>query len=1527
VVTPELQQSEEEEEEEEEDRSVRATRRRRRTSEKEKLVADEPDEDEEDYNLSSDFEEEEEEEENELPRKSPIKAVSQRTRNKKKNAVAVVRYTKEEDSEREEDETEVAVKSTTGNKSKKRAKKVKIATTNSSSSSSSSSSPRKKRRNSNKANTKQNRTCARSRGFDTDDNLSPNSVAMRGLPQGSRAIAAASGFEIRSLDGIPPLLTPTLVGKALEMVASGEHSAAARLLWIPDHQHDSIQVFCREACQRLGIKPRPGISLVGGGAGSRPLLDRAMERLEQGTVSPDADLPGRLLVVRAGTTMNFDDNDERIKEEEEEEEEYGGEPPCPPELEGCIFESAAELHAHTKERLATYANMQVTFENAFCPWQVMMQRLETAQLLPSVSSESSSSSSPPQQMYSNNKCPFVVTIVWEGGESLPKGSWQMYRHGMLMNSSTNINNDGGDGDDDEGGSNTKMQWALIEGATREAPPVILGVSPNLLHPPATTTSSAINDVATDDTNALESKNRYNDTYNSSSSYNKVYGILPKLSAEVAQVRLPASLLQKAVRRNFCSPAPVLEACQSLLYGVPLSPLGDDAGDKDDILSTHTAINKDKNELAPPRGGVFAMLSTTWKCMLEDASPFDAPDNGSLLGLEELLLLSLVAKADDSWQMPPRLLCKAVATALRTQQQPANLANVEKTVHISQVTWNLQEEENSSSSCERRAVQLRNALLVMRAAVGCKTVHRTSLEKATPIQEHELELVTNVFNNNSKQQGKASSLLPMISNNHNSEEATRLQNLDKECRLAAYDAYVAPASLLVLQATLPSPPMAWKKYSLPAIARQVQKLVTEVNARMPDHHRLVRLSAWGYNNATTTDSLGSSSNVSSSAGTDTTTTQEESHYMSAREVATMTGELSNKEHEIIDCFETVQRWRTQQERREEQLLMKEKESLLEGANNAGELASSHGGFIRAKVGSQPSAHDGRMAFLLAFAKAEEIEVCPTAGGATEVVNVLFCGDREEPLLVQRIGKARQQAEAAMQGPEAGSSGAKAVPSLGYVQRSRSERDRLLVEAAERAVAESWKHGRTVALPLPPPGIQWNLLSKAGQEEEAEQAVKLTAELSNNGHWEFSIGGIRVEPFDARKVISPCSLDTHNHKPVALGSEREELLKLALYHKEDSDPISVLRALTSLHELAVEARKSGANEGMVYDWLLLATRGKLSPPIWRDAILALKTREKDDVVLGPVLADGTCKRDMTEGCILRIYYVLESLYPTVLIKNGALKWRVRQRGAGYHHMLGCLELLSRGVGEEVARKAPAVTALGTTVVSSKPKNSRKDLSRRAAAKCKASLALMAEKDDNCMNDDDGSDVETGESDNEDYLPLPKVTTELWPHQEASVAKVVSGVKEGRRGHADASAVGAGKTLTALATVVRLAAYMEVSHGKRNGVLVMLPTKALVKEWLLQIATHTSGFQVVEQREDGQLFSLTYGRSGPPIDGNTIVISTLDRVREHPFKHQAAWDFVAIDECLAVQNADAKRWVYFPSRIGFFSIAVLMLILISF
>jgi hypothetical protein len=140
-------------------------------------------------------------------------------------------------------------------------------------------------------------------------------------------------------------------------------------------------------------------------------------------------------------------------------------------------------------------------------------------------------------------------------------------------------------------------------------------------------------------------------------------------------------------------------------------------------------------------------------------------------------------------------------------------------------------------------------------------------------------------------------------------------------------------------------------------------------------------------------------------------------------------------------------------------------------------------------------------------------------------------------------------------------------------------------------------------------------------------------------------------------------------------------------------------------------------------------------------------------------------------------------------------------------------------------------------------------------------------------------------EEYISLPQVKTRLWEHQERSMASVIAGVKAGQRGHADASAVGAGKTLVALATIVRVAAVIKESGRKRSGALVMLPTPSLIKEWLQEIAIHTAGFHVIEQRETGELFSLTYGKKDPPIDGNALVISSLDRVSAHPFVRQAA------------------------------------------
>ena len=90
------------------------------------------------------------------------------------------------------------------------------------------------------------------------------------------------------------------------------------------------------------------------------------------------------------------------------------------------------------------------------------------------------------------------------------------------------------------------------------------------------------------------------------------------------------------------------------------------------------------------------------------------------------------------------------------------------------------------------------------------------------------------------------------------------------------------------------------------------------------------------------------------------------------------------------------------------------------------------------------------------------------------------------------------------------------------------------------------------------------------------------------------------------------------------------------------LECLRDLHALAEKKVRSNVNGTNEGQVYAWLTIAAQ--LTPTVWRDSILALKTRESDHITLGPVGTDGTCKRDMTEGCLMN-----EESQPTGVTKR--------------------------------------------------------------------------------------------------------------------------------------------------------------------------------------------------------------------------------------------------------------------------------------
>ena len=141
---------------------------------------------------------------------------------------------------------------------------------------------------------------------------------------------------------------------------------------------------------------------------------------------------------------------------------------------------------------------------------------------------------------------------------------------------------------------------------------------------------------------------------------------------------------------------------------------------------------------------------------------------------------------------------------------------------------------------------------------------------------------------------------------------------------------------------------------------------------------------------------------------------------------------------------------------------------------------------------------------------------------------------------------------------------------------------------------------------------------------------------------------------------------------------------------------------------------------------------------------------------------------------------------------------------------------------------------------------------------------------------------------YGSVPKIKTKLWDHQIESSDKILNGFKNGYHGFGDASDVGSGKTLTSLNIATQL---IKINNMTFSGILVLLPGNKLIKTWDDELNKHTIGFDIKFQKNNSDIGS---------INKNTIVITTMGRMRDHPINH--TWLLVIIDECLTVQNKNA-------------------------
>jgi len=362
----------------------------------------------------------------------------------------------------------------------------------------------------------------------------------------------------------------------------------------PSRRGKSIGAVARLGARSVAARGLPEGSLARGHGGFEI---RALERVSRlddtGGGRPSDPLPCRLLVVSAGTGVDG-----------------VGRAMCPAHLVDQIFEGGGELHAHTLGEICTY-EMTAAIDESWTGWDSFRCRLLASGVV--VASPSSGDA-----RVSGDVEAVVTAIACIDEDDAPAATTRWLSRAVL----------------DAAADRPDLRWALIEGRSRDAAVVIVSAPAWLVAPapPPLSRDPVADPVASRDVDREDDGDFRRDAS----------GMLPRLSNEARGIRLPASLLQKAIRRRaglLCSAAPLLEACRELVL-----PGG-------------------------ARGSSSAFLRTLCGSMLAEAMP--AATSLDALGIDSLLALWLVSLANPEWEMPPILARRAVAAALRAQARDTN----------------------------------------------------------------------------------------------------------------------------------------------------------------------------------------------------------------------------------------------------------------------------------------------------------------------------------------------------------------------------------------------------------------------------------------------------------------------------------------------------------------------------------------------------------------------------------------------------------------------------------------------------------------------------------------------------------------------------------------------------------------------------------------------------------------------------------------------------------------------------------------
>uniref|UniRef100_A0A7S3NJE0 Helicase ATP-binding domain-containing protein n=1 Tax=Aureoumbra lagunensis TaxID=44058 RepID=A0A7S3NJE0_9STRA len=756
----------------------------------------------------------------------------------------------------------------------------------------------------------------------------------------------------------------------------------------------------------------------------------------------------------------------------------------------------------------------------------------------------------------------------------------------------------------------------------------------------------------------------------------------------------------------------------------------------------------------------------------------------------------------------------------------------------------------------------------------------------------------------------------------------IQALKIEARLAAYDNTLRPSFLILMQACLSYPPRVPELHYLKSLAEAVHRLSSGINARAARQCLDGAIDTSRFTSFLDSSKRDFASNFKSTAGSSSSEMSKTPKLMfptwsSASEAVRLTAAekdlyriVLSVQSELAHALQDTDCGKpTHQRSHFGQLADRAIKEALEYSSTTE---------VEDEVkGRKPTAYEAKAAFLTLFGERQAVKLLPENHNYW----AMFMGDGR--LAIQRDSDEPRK----------------------YLDPNSDTHTRVAEVLLSEILAPPG-----IAFPSdrkPPVGFSWNFLDPNNDEEN----LHISVVRQHNGRYSFYIGDLEVPAGDATPALSTYGWSGGDSANYQIPSDLETLIRRGLYLDEPS----VECDLSLIASLDAVARGRLQLDKRCFEWLNLAKSSPINRNAWRDALVKLNCRTDSGLV-----SMATCSRDGSrggnaavsqfEGLVLRIYYILAALYPAIITRVTELQFIIDDSlGLHFIHLLRNLNILAFSYFDDGSAFSTPLVNEKTTPIKTRRLVSVGLLPSRRSPHFDTpeppALAMMMDSDSDASDDaideqkakiietpkklslptrpslnlgalPDGGHatlyaanwIDETEQDNQAHEKCPEITTTLWSHQREARDNIIFGIKTGKRGFADASTVGAGKSLTALSVCCAVNKLLLERAVRRCGCLILCPTISLITEWCQQAMLHTSGFEVIVQRANGALMSKGWttgsGRAARTqaktvaLGSSSLVITTLSRNREHPFTNQPLFDLCVIDECLSVQSESAMQ-----------------------